>query len=39
MWRETRSVKWTALGALMPLVIAFVVTFLTATAARSLGLF
>lgn len=38
MWRETRSAKWTALGALMPLAIAFIVTFLTATAARSLGL-
>lgn len=38
MWRETRSAKWTALGALMPLAIAFIVTFLTATAARSFGL-
>jgi len=34
MWKETRSKKWTALGALMPLVIAFAVTFVVAQAAR-----
>ncbi|MBI5567195.1 MAG: ferrous iron transporter B [Chloroflexi bacterium] len=37
MWRETRSKKWTAIGALMPLAIAFAVTFVTATIARLLG--
>ena len=37
MWHETRSKKWTALGALMPLVIAFAVTFVTASVARLLG--
>ncbi len=37
MWTETRSKKWTALGALMPLAIAFAVTFVTATLARLLG--
>ncbi|MBP7689054.1 MAG: ferrous iron transporter B [Thermoflexales bacterium] len=37
MWRETRSKKWTTIGALMPLAIAFVVTFITATIARWLG--
>lgn len=37
MWRETRSKKWTTIGALMPLAIAFVVTFITATIARLLG--
>jgi len=37
MWKETRSLKWTTLGALMPLGIAFLVTFVTATAARLLG--
>jgi hypothetical protein len=29
-------VKWATIGALMPLGIAFLVTFLTATAARAL---
>ena len=38
MWKETHSRKWTAVGALMPLAIAFVVCFLTATIARLLGL-
>ncbi len=37
MWRETRSKKWTTIGALMPLAIAFAVTFATATIARWLG--
>jgi ferrous iron transport protein B len=36
MWKETRSRKWTTLGALMPLGIAFAVTFAVATAARLL---
>ncbi|HLB48160.1 MAG TPA: ferrous iron transporter B, partial [Anaerolineales bacterium] len=37
MWKETRSLKWTTIGALMPLGIAFLVTFITAAAARLLG--
>ncbi len=37
MWKETRSVKWTTLGALGPLVLAFVVCFVTATIARVFG--
>lgn len=31
IYRETLSKKWTAIGALMPLGLAFLVTFLTAT--------
>jgi ferrous iron transport protein B len=34
IYKETLSKKWAALGALMPLVVAFLVTFLTATVAR-----
>jgi ferrous iron transport protein B len=37
IYKETLSAKWAALGALMPLALAFLVTFLTATAARLLG--
>ena len=37
IWKETRSGKWTALGALMPLGIAFVVCFLVATIWRALA--
>jgi ferrous iron transport protein B len=37
MWKETRSAKWTAFGALMPLGIAFLVTFFVATAVRVVG--
>ena len=36
IWKETRSRKWTALGGLMPLAIAFAVCFLTAQAGRLL---
>jgi ferrous iron transport protein B len=36
-WKETRSVKWTTFGALMPLGLAFLVCFLTASVARLLG--
>jgi ferrous iron transport protein B len=36
IYKETLSAKWAALGALMPLAIAFIVTFLTATVARLL---
>ncbi len=32
IWKETRSLKWTTVGALMPLSIAFLVTFLVARA-------
>jgi ferrous iron transport protein B len=37
IYKETLSAKWAAVGALMPLVVAFLVTFLTATIARLLG--
>jgi ferrous iron transport protein B len=37
MWKETRSVKWTTIGALMPLGLAFAVCFVTASAARLMG--
>ena len=36
IWKETRSPRWTALGAIMPLAIAFVVCFLTAQIGRFL---
>ncbi len=34
MWKETGSKKWTAFGALMPLSIAFLVTFVVAQVVR-----
>ena len=37
IWRETRSAKWTALGAVMPLGIAFAACFCAAQAARLLS--
>ncbi len=37
MWKETGSVRWTLIGALMPLGIAFAVCFLVANLARMLG--
>ena len=37
MWKETRSIKWTVFGALMPLFIAFFVTFIIAQGVRLLG--
>ena len=37
IYKETLSARWTALGALMPLAVAFLVTFLTATIARLVG--
>ncbi len=37
IWSETRSKKWTAMGALMPLSIAFLVTFVVAQVVRLLG--
>lgn len=36
IYKETLSAKWTTIGALMPLALAFIVTFLTATLARLL---
>jgi ferrous iron transport protein B len=36
IYKETLSLKWASIGALMPLTIAFVVTFITATLARLL---
>ncbi len=38
IWTETKNAKWTALATLLPLAIAFLVTFSTATLARLLGL-
>ncbi len=35
IYKETLSAKWASIGALMPLGLAFLVTFLTATAART----
>jgi len=37
IWKETRSGKWTTLGALMPLAIAFVVCFAVATVWRAVA--
>ncbi len=37
IWRETRSAKWTTIGALMPLVFAFFVTFAVAVVWRALA--
>jgi ferrous iron transport protein B len=37
IWKETRSAKWTILGALMPLGIAFLVTFIVAQTAYFFG--
>lgn len=34
IWKETKSAKWTTIGALMPLGIAFLVTFLVAQIIR-----
>jgi ferrous iron transport protein B len=34
IWKETRSVKWTTLGALLPLGIAFLVCWVVATGVR-----
>ncbi|MCC6679887.1 MAG: ferrous iron transporter B [Phycisphaeraceae bacterium] len=38
MWKETRSLRWTALGAVGPLVVAFAVCFIVAQAAHLFGL-
>lgn len=35
IYKETLSVKWATIGALMPLGLAFLVTFITATLARA----
>jgi ferrous iron transport protein B len=37
IYKETLSAKWATVGALMPLVIAFIVTFATAAIARLVG--
>ena len=37
IYKETLSKKWATIGALMPLAIAFVVTFLVATVWRMLA--
>jgi ferrous iron transport protein B len=36
IYKETLSAKWATIGALMPLALAFGVTFITATIARLL---
>jgi ferrous iron transport protein B len=36
IYRETLSLKWATVGALMPLALAFIVTFLTASIVRFL---
>lgn len=38
IYSETKSLKWTTVSALLPLTLAFGVTFFTATVARLLGL-
>lgn len=38
IWHETRSAKWTAVAALLPLAVACAVCFTAASAARLLGL-
>lgn len=35
IWRETGSVKWTAVATLLPLALAFTITFAVATIARA----
>jgi ferrous iron transport protein B len=37
IYKETGSAKWTVLGALMPLSVAFAVTFLVAQVVRLMG--
>jgi ferrous iron transport protein B len=37
MWKETKSLRWTIFGSLMPLAIAFGVCFAVAGVARLLG--
>ncbi len=37
IWKETKNLKWTAVATLLPLTLAFGVTFFTATIARLLG--
>ncbi len=37
MWKEAKRVKWTVLGALMPLAIAFGITFTVAQVVRLFG--
>ncbi len=34
IWKETRSARWTTIGALLPLAIAFVVCFIVAAVWR-----
>jgi ferrous iron transport protein B len=37
MWRETRSVRWTVVGALLPLAVGIVVTLAIAQSVRLWG--
>jgi ferrous iron transport protein B len=38
IWKETQNARWTAVAALLPLGLGFMVTIGTATIARVLGL-
>ena len=38
IWNETKNAKWTTVATLLPLGLAFLVTFITATVARMAGL-
>jgi ferrous iron transport protein B len=38
IWQETKSLKWTTIATLLPVVLGIAVCFLTATAARLFGL-
>ncbi len=37
IWKETKNLKWTVVATLLPLALAFIVTFSTATIARLFG--
>ncbi|MGI8641922.1 MAG: nucleoside recognition domain-containing protein, partial [Pyrinomonadaceae bacterium] len=37
IWKETRSLKWTAVSTFLPVALGFSICFLTATAARLFG--
>jgi ferrous iron transport protein B len=38
IYNETKNLKWTVVATLLPLALAFAVTFGTATLARAFGL-
>ncbi|MEJ7849505.1 MAG: nucleoside recognition domain-containing protein [Pyrinomonadaceae bacterium] len=39
IWRETRSLKWTTVASVLPVILGIVVCFLTASVARLFGAF